>query len=225
MALLREMETAIRAAINLNSVLFLSVMPQKIAQGAEAVLYKDNNVVKKVRVSKTYRHPTLDAKLRKFRAKREAKFLERLHEIEVRAPHLLSFDEKSCEIDMEFVKGKLLKECLESNYPHYANELGKIIATLHKNNLIHGDLTTSNMVVDGEIILIDFGLSFFSEKIEDKAVDLHLFKQALESKHYKIYEDCFRVFVESYKKNYSDADAVLLRLERVEQRGRYKEKY
>src|SRR3989338_6709944 len=71
--------------------------------------------------------------------------------------------------------------------------IGKNIALLHQQEIIHGDLTTSNMILKGEeVYFIDFGLSFIDPKAEHKAVDLHLLRQALESKHYKHYESSFR---------------------------------
>jgi Kae1-associated kinase Bud32 len=90
--------------------------------------------------------------------------------------------------------------------------------------IIHGDLTTSNMILNSEVFFIDFGLSFFSEKVEDKAVDLHLLRQALESKHYKVWEECFTAVRQGYEGTANDAELVLKRLEVVESRGRYKRK-
>lgn len=75
---------------------------------------------------------------------------------------------------------------------------------------------------NGKLYFIDFGLSFFSNKIEDKAVDIHLFKQALESKHYKVYKTAYEFFLKAY--NPLDKKKILERLEKVELRGRYKEK-
>jgi len=75
---------------------------------------------------------------------------------------------------------------------------------------------------DKNIYFIDFGLGFFSIKLEDKAVDIHLFRQALESKHYKTAEECFKYIVEGYKKESKDFNEVMNRLEKVEKRGRYK---
>ena len=75
-----------------------------------------------------------------------------------------------------------------------------------------------------EVYFIDFGLSFFSHKIEDMAVDLHLLKQALESKHYTIWEECFKAALDAYRKESKDGELVLKRLDVVEKRGRYKGK-
>ena len=107
--------------------------------------------------------------------------------------------------------------------PGLANEIGVKLAKLHDSDIIHGDLTTSNMILDKEIVFIDFGLSFHSNKIEDKAVDIHLFKQALESKHFKVKEKALEEFLKGYKKS-KDYAEIMKRLEQVELRGRYKHK-
>ena len=102
--------------------------------------------------------------------------------------------------------------------------VGKKVAKLHNLNIIHGDLTTSNMIVREKVYFIDFGLGFVSSKVEDKAVDLHLLKQALASKHHKQFEECFSAVMEGYKAEIKDFSAVEKRFKKVERRGRYKEK-
>ena len=100
--------------------------------------------------------------------------------------------------------------------------IGEQISKLHDNNIIHGDLTTSNMIVkEGKVYFIDFGLGFISNKIEDKAVDLHLLKQALESKHHENWEESFNEILRGYNKSKNFKD-VINRLDKVERRGRYK---
>ncbi len=200
---------------------------QKIAQGAEAVLYQDKNRILKERLSKSYRLPQIDESLRKFRTRREAKILGKLEELNFPAPHLHEFCDKRMSILMDFVPGEQLKEVIEDDHQLLANEIGKKIALLHNNNIIHGDLTTSNMIKHqetGELNLIDFGLSFFSDKIEDKAVDLFLLDRALESRHYKIYPKVFEGVLESYKENYPEAEKILERFGKVKCRGRNKKK-
>ena len=80
------------------------------------------------------------------------------------------------------------------------------------------------MIIDGKLYFIDFGLGFISSRIEDKAVDLRLLKQALDSKHYKTAEESFKWVLEGYKEcnDYMD---VMKQLEKVELRGRYKRKH
>ena len=101
--------------------------------------------------------------------------------------------------------------------------LGEEVAKLHENDIIHGDLTTSNTLLrEDKVYLIDFGLGFISNRNEDKAVDLHLIKQALEAKHFNHYEKFFNAVLEGYKTSKHHL-ATLKRLEAVEKRGRYKQ--
>lgn len=198
----------------------------KIAQGAEAILYKDNNKVIKERFSKKYRLAHLDESLRKFRTRREAKILGKLEEMKFPSPHLIDFSDKRMSITMDFVAGERLRDVLATdNFQQFAKEMGKKIGKLHIENIVHGDLTTSNMMVkEGKINFIDFGLSSFSDKIEDKAVDLFLLDRALESKHYLFYPEIFDRVVEGYKEGNPEATAVLERFVAVKGRGRNKAK-
>lgn len=200
-------------------------MPQKlIAQGAEAKLFLHENNIIKNRFPKLYRIKEIDEKLRGSRTRREAKILQKLQAIDFPAPKLIKSDDKE-NLIIKKINGKLVKDVLEtSDYKKLCGEIGKKVAILHNNSIIHGDLTTSNIILNKEIYLIDFGLSFFSEKAEDKAVDLHLLKEGLESKHYRIWEDCFRCAIDSYKKEAKNGNETLKRLEIVEKRGRYRAK-
>jgi len=199
----------------------------KIAQGAEAVLHRDNTHIIKERLSKSYRLPQLDESLRQFRTRREAKILSRLQEINFPAPHLQEFCDKRMSIVMDFVPGETLKDVLMAGdaFQELAREIGEKIGKLHQAHIIHGDLTTSNMIQHqetGEIHFLDFGLSSFSEKTEDKAVDLFLLDRALESTHYQQYPSLFEKVIEGYKEVYPEAGAVLERFEQVKRRGRNK---
>ena len=188
-------------------------------EGAEAKIYeKEGNIVKE-RIEKKYRIKELDLLLRKARTNREAKVLKKLYENKINVPKLI--EKENFTIVMEKINGHKLRDVLEKeNYILICKELGKIIKKVHDLGIIHGDLTTSNLIyLKEKIYLIDFGLSFFSHKIEDKAVDLHLLKKALESKHHKISEKCFNEILKSY----NDKD-VINRLNLVELRGRNKNK-
>ena len=192
-----------------------------ICQGAEAILYQEKNKLIKERIPKTYRIKEIDDKLRKFRTRREGKILEKAS---INVPKVFKIEDNNMKIEMEFIPGKLLKDILDglsiSERNKICRQIGQEISKLHEQNIIHGDLTTSNMIYyKDKIYFIDFGLSFFSHKIEDKAVDLHLLKQALESKHYKHFESTFKTILSSYKNK-----EVLSRLQIVEKRGRYKRK-
>ena len=199
-------------------------MKRFIAQGAEAKLFLEHRKIIKNRFPKSYRIKEIDDKLRGFRTRREAKILQKLQAISFPAPKLIKTDEKE-NLVIEKIEGRLVKGVLgESSYKNLCSEIGRKIAILHNNSIIHGDLTTSNMISNKEIYFIDFGLSFFSEKAEDKAVDLHLLKEGLESKHYKIWEDCFKCALDAYKKEAKKSSETLERLEIVEKRGRYRAK-
>jgi Kae1-associated kinase Bud32 len=200
-------------------------MKQKIiGRGAEALLIHQDGKLIKRRVPKGYRHPELDKKIRTRRTRSEAKLLEKVSKI-LNVPRVLSVNEKNAEIDMEFIKGKKLSEWLDkmplNKQIKLCYQIGESIAELHDNDIIHGDLTTSNMILSGKkIFFIDFGLGFHSSRIEDKAVDLHLLRQALESKHFMHWQDLFEAVIEGYKR--VGDESVLLQLKKVESRGRYK---
>jgi tRNA A-37 threonylcarbamoyl transferase component Bud32 len=124
-------------------------------------------------------------------------------------------NDNSCNSDNKETYYNNLKLC---------NEIGNKVAMMHNLGIIHGDLTTSNMIYDKKIFLIDFGLSYFSEKIEDKAVDIHIFRQAIESKHHTVYKKAYKLFLEGYKQKSNNYDEIIKRLETVESRGRNKGK-
>ena len=197
-------------------------MKKFIAQGAEAKLFLEDGKVLKNRFPKSYRTKEIDEKLRSFRTRREAKILQKLEAINFPAPNLIKSDDKE-NLIIEKIDGHLLKDVLEkSGYRKLCAEIGRKIAVLHNNSIIHQDLTTSNMILNKEICFIDFGLSFFSEKAEDKAVDLHLLKEGLESKHFRVWEECFKCALDAYKKEAKNSHETLKRLEAVEKRGRYR---
>jgi len=196
-----------------------------IQQGAEAIIYKTKNKVVKDRIKKSYRISELDNKIRTRRTRSEAKLLIKASEI-IHTPKIHLSDEKTKKIQMDFINGKKLSEHLDKfqlkKQLTICKQIGKDIAKLHDNNIIHGDLTTSNMILKkDQIFFIDFGLGYISRKFEDKAVDIHLLRQALEAKHFKNWEKLFKEFLKGYKKS-KDYNQTLQRFKAVEKRGRYK---
>jgi|ETNmetMinimDraft_2_1059921.scaffolds.fasta_scaffold04792_5 TP53 regulating kinase-like protein len=198
-----------------------------IQQGAEATisLEKFNNTenrIQKNRLKKSYRHPELDTKLIKRRTKAEAKILNKLSKI-TNVPKV--FENNESNIEMQYIDGKKLSTHLETeNHKEICKQIGQAITIIHNQDIIHSDLTTSNMILkDNKLFLIDFGLSFHSKKIEDKAVDLHLLKQAFEAKHFSIYTQAINTILENY--NPEKREDILNQLKKVESRGRYKDKY
>ena len=195
-----------------------------IAKGAEAVIELKDNLIIKNRIPKLYRLKSLDEKIRKQRTKSEKKLLEKASKI-INAPNPFPLKEFN-KIEMPFIKGKKISEVLDSFSLKKQKEICKIvgeeISKLHNADIIHGDLTTSNMILnEDKIYFIDFGLGYISDKVEDKAVDLHLLKQALEAKHFKNWEVLFNEVKKGYE-HYKDSKKVLERLIAVEKRGRYK---
>ncbi|MEM4230452.1 MAG: KEOPS complex kinase/ATPase Bud32 [Candidatus Pacearchaeota archaeon] len=197
-----------------------------IAKGAEAVLMKKEvDILVKRRIGKGYRIKEIDEKLRKLRTRQEARLLEKAAKV-TNVPKVLNVDEVNKEVVMQFIPGKKLSEEL-NNLPlkqqeEICKKIGEEIAKLHDLNIIHGDLTTSNILLkEDKIYFIDFGLGFISSRIEDKAVDLHLLKEALEAKHFMHWKLLFEKVLEEYKKS-QNSEKVIKQFEKVEKRGRYK---
>ncbi|MBI2046924.1 Kae1-associated serine/threonine protein kinase [Candidatus Pacearchaeota archaeon] len=198
-----------------------------IAQAAEAIIIREGNNIIKRRIKKSYRIPEIDESLRKKRTKKESKLIESASKI-IPVPKIIKTDESSKEIVMQFIEGKKLSDWLGrlgiEKAKNICQSIGESIAKLHDAEIIHGDLTTSNMILnekDNKVYFIDFGLGFNSERIEDKAVDLHLLRQALEAKHFQHWKILFDSVVKGYKKS-KKGDKTLLQLQKVEARGRYK---
>lgn len=195
-----------------------------ICQGAEAKISLLNDNIIKHRLKKSYRIPFLDTKLRKSRTKSEIKIIKKLSKI-IPVPEIIDSDLNNYKITMQHIKGKKLSVELEKlNHKAIAKMIAENISLMHEADIIHGDLTTSNMIYSqGKIFFIDFGLSFHSNKLEDKAVDLHLIEQALSAKHHKIADICFQIILQNYKTHKSKQ--TIERLKAIEKRGRYKGKH
>ena len=189
-------------------------------QGAEAIIEeKQENILKK-RLEKKYRNEELDKKMRTGRTDEELKNIRRARKYGVKVPETEKIDESTLEQDR--IDGKLLKKIIKEK-TEITEELGKNIARLHSADVIHGDLTTSNVILsrERELYLIDFGLSQVSDRVEDKAVDIHLLKQVLDSSHPEVSKEAWENFLEAYR-GYEESEKVLDRLEEVESRGRYR---
>ncbi len=201
----------------------LSYLMKLISHSAEARIFDCEDRIIKERSAKSYRAPALDLMLRKFRTRREAKVLEKLHEANFSAPQLIEFSDETMTIRMQKIPGKTVRDSIaNTTCAKLGRIIGEKIGILHSLGVIHGDLTTSNMIFSKDIYFIDFGLSFFSNKAEDRAVDLHLFKQALAGTHPKISEKTYLAAILGYKKTCKETKETFERLVIVEQRGRNK---
>jgi TP53 regulating kinase-like protein len=138
-------------------------------------------------------------------------------------------DVANANIIMEYVEGKqvkiILNDLSKSERLHLCRHIGVLIGRLHSNGIIHGDLTTSNMILTsyGKVFLVDFGLGEYSKELEARGVDLHLMKRALQSTHYKYAKECFEAVVEGYAQVMGTeiAKNVLEKISEIERRGRY----
>jgi Kae1-associated kinase Bud32 len=188
--------------------------------GAEAQICLEGNKIIKKRIPKGYRHKEIDLEIRKRRTKHEARIMEKLRKAGLNVPKILEVTD--FEIIMEYVEGEVLKNRLEKLSDDILHRLGAFIAKMHEQNIIHGDITPLNIILkEGELYLVDFGLSFHSDRIEDKAVDLHVLYEALKSScsNYKI---VWAQILEGYKKGVKNFEEIEKRLEEIERRGRYK---
>ena len=193
----------------------------KAEQGAEAHIFIEGTRVRKVRPKKTYRIEPIDTLLRKQRTKSEAKILEKLSLAGIAVPKIQKVDDY--ELIMDHIDGIKVRDALNSLNTDIITQIGKSIAQIHNLNVIHGDLTTSNMIwYNDTVYLIDFGLSQISPKIEDKAVDLHLLCQAIESYHAKLQPKLEEQILNTYSSYTQDAKEILARLKVVKSRGKNK---
>lgn len=213
-----------------------------VSQGAEAIVYKTNvhpyldktgqKVIIKYRPPKPYRHPVLDAQLTKHRTLSEARILQKLRTSSINVPKLVFIDARRGVLWMECVEGTSIKQWIWSNEDKGTDQfkekltlVGKMIGDLHQAGFVHGDLTSSNIMLNeqNEPVLIDFGLGSHSEMVEDKAVDLYVLERAVESTHpvnsflYNLW--LLEGYTSSYKKEKAKKE-VMRRLEDVRMRGR-----
>ncbi|MBS7624824.1 MAG: KEOPS complex kinase/ATPase Bud32 [Candidatus Bathyarchaeia archaeon] len=204
-----------------------------IKKGAEANIYLEDwcgrKVIFKRRNPKKYRIPELDKMIQIQRTKHEPQMIHKAKEAGVPTPIIFMVDLNEATIIMEYVEGKQVKQIL-NDLPSderikICQQIGRLVGKLHKNGIIHGDLTTSNMILTdhGNIVFIDFGLSEQSMDIEERGVDLHLMKRSLASTHYQYVDECFNAIMEGYEEimGSETAKEVLKRVREIERRGRY----
>jgi TP53 regulating kinase-like protein len=211
-------------------------MEKIIHKGAEASLiyghWFGKEVIFKHRLPKGYRIEQIDKKLRINRTLNEAKALIRVKIYGINVPQVYEIDPENSTIVMKYIEGEKLKDALNTiakdKKVRYLKELGKNIAILHKNGHVHGDITTSNVIITEtqDIFIIDFGLHNYSDSIEDKSTDLHLFKRVLISSHGNDFNICFEAFLEGYRGGYgtekkNECKEIIKNIIVIETRGRY----
>lgn len=184
---------------------------KEINKGAEAIIFLDGKKIIKKRVSKDYRDPVLDKRIIKTRNKQESTLLKRAKVAGINTPTIFSL-----------TKDTIVMEKLNNTNEHskVLTEIGKEIAKLHDNGIIHGDLNLINILTtkDKKIYFIDFGLGYLSNKIEDKATDLLVFKKTLKAS--KKTEQFWEKILAGYQKqtlNKQTTDKIA----EIEKRARY----
>ncbi|KAM5135729.1 EKC/KEOPS complex subunit TP53RK [Mantella aurantiaca] len=208
---------------------------QLMKQGAEARVYRgrflEKAAVVKERFPKTYRHPALDEKLTHRRTAQEGRAMLRCRKAGIPAPAVYFLDYVSNCIYMEEVEGAvtvrdyiMLAQESGGALRDLAEKIGGVLGRMHDEDVVHGDLTTSNMLLRPphhhlDMVLIDFGLSFISALPEDKGVDLYVLEKAFLSTHPNT-EDVFRALIESYSATSKKSTAVITKLNQVRLRGR-----
>ncbi|KAK7301591.1 hypothetical protein RJT34_12458 [Clitoria ternatea] len=205
-----------------------------LKQGAEARVFESSLVgrrsVVKERFSKKYRHPILDSKLTLKRLNAEARCMTKARRLGVHTPTLYAVDPVLHTLTFEYVDGPSVKDVLlefgsvgvdKERLDNIASQIGDAIGKLHDGGLVHGDLTTSNMLLknDNQLVLIDFGLSFTSTLPEDKAVDLYVLERALISMHSSSGGVMDQILA-AYRKSSKQWSSTLNKLAQVRQRGR-----
>lgn len=202
-----------------------------IYRGAEAEIsiskYMDIDIIEKKRINKSYRIKQIDQKLISSRTKEESKLIIESRNHGVCVPIIYDINLKKGIILMEYIKGKRIKDILnnldEKERKKICIKIGENIARLHNNDIIHGDITTSNILLkNNKIHFIDFGLGEKNSEIETKGVDLHVLMEAIESTHSQ-YSKCFKYVLDGYKKEMKkDAEKVIKKIDEIVKRGRYR---
>ena len=206
-----------------------------LKKGAEASLFlvdwNSRKVVVKIRIPKRYRPKELDERIRNYRTVHESLFMHEAKSVGVPTPLIYMVSVSDASIIMEYVEGcqvkLMLNESQQERRQEICKKIGELIAKLHRQDIIHGDLTTSNMIInpEGKIVLVDFGLAEKNCEVEAKGVDLHLMKRALQSTHYQFWEECYKNVLCGYSSvlGIETAENVSEKIREIERRGRYVE--
>ncbi len=199
-----------------------------VKKGAEADIYltswNGQRSILKIRKKKSYRIQSLDNRIRTLRTLREAKMISEVKSFGIITPLVYFVDEKKCKIYLQYIDGKLVRDLPSNQIKKICKEIGRIVGTLHKNGVMHGDLTTSNFILSQKgLVIIDFGLSQKTNETDDYAIDLRLFKEVLNSAHAQIVKDAWSLFLDGYKKILGKhlCEKIINQVLVIEKRGRY----
>ncbi|MDH5664926.1 MAG: KEOPS complex kinase/ATPase Bud32 [Nitrosopumilus sp.] len=201
-----------------------------LKKGAEADIYEtkwqNSKAILKIRKIKIYRNPTLDSKIRKQRTIKESQMLSFVKSFGIPTPLVYFVNLKNSSITMQEIPGTPVHDLDEFKIIKLLKTIGKLVGTMHKNGIMHGDLTTSNFILfQNTVFVIDFGLSQNTTKPEDHAVDLRLIKEILNSAHAQIMKPCWKNFLLGYKSIVGNEyyTKITKLVSEIESRGRYAE--
>ncbi|PKU40834.1 tp53-regulating kinase [Limosa lapponica baueri] len=211
---------------------------QLVRQGAEACVYRGiflgRAAIAKLRIPKRYRHPALEERLSRRRMAQEARSLLRCRRAGISAPVVYFVDYVTNSIYLEDIVDSITVQDHINSIQQSGNDtgslltlaqkMGELLARMHDEDLVHGDLTTSNILLRPpveklDLVLIDFGLSFVSGLPEDKGVDLYVLEKAFLSTHPDT-EAMFKTLLKSYAAASKKSGPVIKRLDEVRLRGR-----
>jgi TP53 regulating kinase and related kinases len=206
-----------------------------LKKGAEASLFlsewHEQKVIIKVRVPKKYRPSELDEQIRSYRTVHEPQLMHEAKAAGVATPLIYLVNVPESSITMEYVEGQQVKQLLnrlpKAKRHDLCVKIGVSIANLHSHGLIHGDLTSSNMILNpkGKLYFVDFGLGEKNSELEAQGVDLHLLRRALQSTHFQFWEECLQNVLCGYTSilGVESAEKVYEKIKEIERRGRYVE--
>ncbi len=198
-----------------------------VKRGAEGDIFESEwngkKCIVKERKAKAYRNEDLDCKIRRSRTIRESEIIQQAKSAGVPSPLVYFVDIARCRIYLQYMQGRMIKDLPEDDLVKACGTVGIMTGTLHKNSIMHGDLTTSNFIAGGRICAIDFGLSIRTAKPEDHAIDLRLLKEILSSAHAGIMEDAWTSFAKGYGSVVGRArlEKITRLVSVIEGRGRY----
>ncbi len=199
-----------------------------LRQGAEAEIHlrswMGKKVIQKRRIAKPYRLEEIDERLRKSRTKKEAQLMMDARRSGISVPIIYDVDINRYQIIMEYLDAPRVKDVLDDmdmeEQKSLCMTIGTEIAKLHRYGLIHGDITTSNLVLSkGRVYFIDFGLGEKCCEDEVRGVDLHLLMEAFSATHRN--PRCFGWVMQGYRKTFGDASMIEKKIEDIGKRGRY----
>jgi TP53 regulating kinase and related kinases len=209
--------------------------PELFRKGAEASLFvaqwHGRKVLHKVRIPKSYRPEALDTRIRSYRTVHEPQLMHEAKTAGVTTPLIFMVNVPKATITMEYVEGQQVKLVLntlpKAERPKLCKRIGELVGRLHLHGLVHGDLTTSNIILtpEDQIVFVDFGLGEKTTELEAQGVDLHLLKRALQSTHFQTWEDCFEQVMTGYSQVVGEkvAAKVYEKIVEIQRRGRYVE--